>query len=165
MRINRLVLLLLASGLALLGLSLGATASADPAYPPSTGCTVSTSDRSVAAGDTVTVSGSGFPASTSVGLTMQSGQSLGSVNTDSHGGFSTQVTIPANAAPHDRIVAMSSSTTCSFDPNTATPPAPPQTPGSQTATTGFAAITATVIAVALLAGGVLFVALGRRRRV
>ncbi len=166
MRSNRLVLLLIVSGLALLGLSFGASASADPtAYPPSTGCTVSTSNRSVSAGGSLTVTGSGFPAGTSVRLTLQSGQALGTVHTDSQGSFSTRVTIPSGVSQHDRIVAVASSTTCSFDWTTATPPAPPQTPGSQTAYTGFAAITATIVAFTLLAGGVLFVVIGRRRRV
>jgi hypothetical protein len=165
MRINRLVLLLIVGGLALVGLSFAANASADPsAYPPSTGCSVSTSNRSVSPGDSLTVTGSGFPAGTSVRLTLESGQALGTVHTDSQGSFSTRLTIPVGVSQHDRVVAASSSTTCSFDWTTSTPPAPAQTSASQTAYTGFAAITATVIAFALVAGGVLFVVVGRRRR-
>ena len=165
MRNHRYVLLLIISGLAVLGMSFGAGASANPAYPPSTSCTVSTSDHSVSPGDSLTVTGSGFPANTSVALTMQSGQALDTVRTDGQGSFTTHVTIPAGAPEHDRIVAASSSTTCSFNPNATTPITPPQQQSSSpTAITGFAAITASAVALALLAGGVLFVVLGRRRR-
>lgn len=165
MRIHRVVLLLVLSALAALGLSFGANASADPsAYPPSTGCTVSTSDQSVAPGAGVTITGSGFPASSSVQLTMQSGAAVGTVQTDSQGSFSTHVTIPASATSNDRVVAAAGSTTCSFGLNAASHGTPPQTPNGSTAYTGFAAVTASVIALALLAGGVLFVVIGRRRR-
>lgn len=166
MRNVRLVLLLILSGLALLGSAFAATASADPAYPPATNCTVSSSDRSVTPGSSIAITGSGFAANTTVALTLQSGESLGSVHTDAQGSFTTSVTIPSGAAAHDRIVANAASTTCSFDPNeVVVPPAPQnQTPSTPTALTGFAAVTASVIAVALLGGGVLFVVLGRRRR-
>lgn len=157
--------------IALLGLSfamsLGSTAAADPGYPPNDTCTVSTSVNTVQPGQSLTLTGSGFPGGKSVALSLSSGGSLGTATANSDGSFTTTVDIPFTAKPDSLIVADSGSVTCSLDvigPNGkhvhhTTPP-----PGQPTAFTGFAAVTATVIALALLGGGLLFVVVGRRRK-
>jgi len=150
--------------------SMQASASADP-YPPNSGCAISTSDTTVQGGSTLTIAGSGFPVNSTVHLAVHSAApvGLGSVRTDAQGSFADTVTIPSSITGGDhRIVASSGSTTCSFDPfatNTAkTVNISQNTANNGTAYTGFAAVTATVIALALLGGGLLFLVLGRRRR-
>lgn len=161
--------------LALFGLSfaLSAGASAEPSsspYPPSNACAVSVSDQSVQAGQTVNVQGSGFPANTSVSLSVHSATtSLGSVTTGSDGSFATTVTMPASLVGSHELVASSASTTCSFsfgtDPaDQHRPPAANNPPhNGTTASTGFEAISASVIALTLLAGGAALLLIGRRR--
>lgn len=157
-------------------MSLRSSASADP-YPPSSGCSVS-SPSAVVAGANFTLVGSGFPANSTVQLTMHSDNvSLGSVRTDGNGSFADSVQLPASlSGTGHEIVASSGSTTCSLSanatagvegaraaaPGATDPPTASQNNG--TANTGFAAITATVIALVLLGGGLVFVAVGRRRR-
>lgn len=147
-------------------LSWHSSASADP-YPPSSGCSISVSDTTVTAGETVSVTGSGFPANTTVTLTLHSTPAaLGTVRTDANGSFRDSVTIPASASAGDHtIVASSGSVTCQFDPvKTSTGTSTTTSAnGGTPASTGFAAITATGIALALLAGGLAFVLVGRRR--
>jgi hypothetical protein len=146
-------------------LAVPAVASAEP-YPPSAGCTLSSSNTGVTGGEQLTVTGSGFPAGASVALSISSsGASLGTVTTNSSGTFTDTVTVPASATSTDRIVAASSSTTCSFDPfGSGATASGSSSASSSTANTGFRTLTASLIAVALLGGGVLLVLLGRRRR-
>lgn len=155
--------LLMACGVLLIS---AGTASANP-YPPTSGCTVSVSDQSVTAGQTTTVTGSGFAANHSVGLTV-GGASLGSATTDGNGSFSTTVTMPSSlAAGRHQIVAHAASQTCSFTlASTAGVDSVQVTrnDGGSTAFTGVAVLTWSVVAVALLASGLLFVVIGRRRR-
>lgn len=167
---RRAVATLLAVLLAVAGLvgllSMRSSASADP-YPPTSGCTISSSDTTVTGGQTLTVTGSGFPANAAVTLTVHSTPTpLGSVHTDANGGFTDTVTIPASVTGDDHIiVASSGSLTCQFDPTaqssggSATGSSNSGTPAS----TGFATLTATGVALALLAGGLAFVLIGRRR--
>jgi 5'-nucleotidase len=148
------------------------SASADP-YPPSQSCSLSSSDVDVHGGETLTVTGSGFPASTSVHLTIHSSPlvDLGSVTSDGNGSFVDSVTIPAsiNGSGH-RIVADAANTSCSFDPFGSAGVAGVSTHrtvrngSGALASTGFATLSASVIAVALLGGGLTLVLLGRRRR-
>lgn len=161
--------------LALLALSsVNEHASASP-YPPTTPCTVSTSDKTVNPGDTIQVNGSGFPANTLIQLSLHSTPvPLNSVHSDANGAFTDTITIPSSVTGTNHVITASSpSTTCMFDPFS---------PNSQKgvdavatthqaatkgvdglASTGFATLTASVIAVALLAGGGLLILLGRRR--
>ncbi|MGH3494920.1 MAG: hypothetical protein ACRDQ1_17025 [Sciscionella sp.] len=161
----------LLTALGLLALTAGHNRASAGPYPPGSGCAISTSDQSVQPGDTITVNGSGFPANTSVALTVHSTpMSLGSIHTDANGSFSDTVTIPSSlVGSNHKIVAASASTTCSFDPFGTQQVAAAQSSKATSgvgglATTGFAALTASVIAVALLAGGGLLLLLGRRRR-
>lgn len=80
-------------------LALGMQAPALAAYPPS-GCGLTVSATSVAAGGTVTLTGCGFAAGSTVTITVESTtQVLGTVVTDAAGAFSKTVTIPSNLAP------------------------------------------------------------------
>lgn len=160
--------------------SLASSASASP-YPPTSGCTISSSDHAVHGGDTVSITGSGFPANSTVQLAVHSSPdiSLGSVKTDAHGSFTDTVTIPNSITGTDHsIVASSASTTCSFSPFASSGVAGVQASrdgqaptlgvagvhASRPANTGFDAAIASVIALALLGGGLTFVLIGRKRR-
>jgi hypothetical protein len=184
---------LLASLWLVLGSSPAAGSVRADAYPPVYNCTVSVSTGTVHAGQSVTVTGSGFPANTTVQLSVEAtpATSLGSVTTDGNGSFTVTLTMPKNlSGSGHHLVAASGSETCSFaftvpspspststPPKTTTPPPPSNsvggvstsaTPQSQPteplATTGFQTAAATTIAVILLAGGITLVLLGRRRR-
>jgi hypothetical protein len=157
-------------------MSLSSSASANP-YPPGSSCTVSSSDHAVHGGDTVTITGSGFPANSTVQLSVHSSPdvSLGSVKTDAHGSFTDTVTIPKSITGTDHsIVASSASTSCSFDPFASSGVAGQQAQrptlgvggvhASRPANTGFDAAIASAIALVLLGGGLMFVLIGRRRR-
>lgn len=160
---------------ALAVLAIPGRASAAP-YPPSQGCVVSISDGTVGPGGSVNLVGSGFPANESVGLSIYSTTtSIGSVRTDADGNFATTVDIPSSIGPGEHAIeASSASTTCSFgfgtDPVTVN--RPPGDNGTNngaastgaTASTGFEAITASIIAGILLVGGGVLLLLGRRRR-
>jgi hypothetical protein len=72
--------------------------------------TVSADDTSYTVGDDITISGSGFPASTSVSLALQSSDgvtntSLGTVTTDASGAFMQDYTVPAHPLNSVVIIA------------------------------------------------------------
>lgn len=171
-----LTLLLAVFGL-VAAMSLSSSASANP-YPPGSSCTVSSSDHAVHGGDTLTVTGSGFAANSTVQLAVHSSPeiSLGSVKTDAHGSFTDTVTIPKSVTGTDHsIVASSASTSCSFNPFASSGVAGVQASrnptlgvagvhASRPANTGFDAAIASAIALVLLGGGLVFVLIGRRRR-
>jgi hypothetical protein len=166
MRIFAAAAILLSSlALAALGPARGAAAAAP--YPPTNTCTVSTSDTTVQAGQTINITGSGFTALSTVDLTVDS-TSLGSVRTDVHGSFIDTVTIPSTVRPGAHsVVADSGSLTCSFSltaPHGVSPISVHRSHEPPLASTGFATLTASVVAVVLLVGGGLLVVLGRRRR-
>jgi 5'-nucleotidase len=143
-------------------------AAADP-YPPSSSCTISSSDTTVSGGDSLTILGSGFPANTTVNLSVHSSTpvSLGSVQTDGTGAFRDQVTIPTSITGTGHlIVADAGSTTCQFDPFGGAGVAGVSTHRSSggLASTGFHTLTASLIAGVLLVGGGMLLLLGRRRR-
>lgn len=135
-------------------------AQANPAYPPRQQCALSSSTGS---GNTLTITGSGYPANTTVQVNVGS-TSLGSVRTDSSGAFRLTVTVPSGST--GRVSATGGNRTCSFPLSGNNGGSGTQ--GTQTtphaAYTGFAAITATVIALVLLGGGLVLVLAGRRRR-
>ncbi len=80
-------------------LVVGMQAPALAVYPPS-GCALTVSATSVAAGGNVTGSGCGLAGGSPVTIPIESTpQVLGTVVTDSAGAFSKTVTIPANLAP------------------------------------------------------------------
>lgn len=161
----------LLAALALLALTSGhSRAAADP-YPPTNSCAISTLNHSVQPGDTINLNGSGFAANSTVTLTLHSTpMSLGTVHTDGTGAFTDSVTIPSSlTGTSHTIVASSPSVTCSMGLSAtkgvdAVSTSKPTSGTDALATTGFAAMTASVIAVALLAGGALLLVLGRRRR-
>jgi hypothetical protein len=151
-------------------MSWSSSASADP-YPPSQQCSVSSPTTNVAAGTTMTVVGSGFKAAQHVALSLQAGNvALGSVTTNGGGSFTTSVTIPASfSGTSHTIQASAPNDTCSLPLSSHGTDAVSATRGvdakSTLASTGFAAITASAIGLALLTGGLLFVVVGRRRSV
>jgi len=172
LRVRRTALLLAAllTALALVTVtSWHSRAAADP-YPPSSSCTISSSDVAVSGGDSLTILGSGFPASTTVNLSVHSPApvSLGSVQTDATGAFRDHVTIPTSITGSDHlIVADAGSTTCQFDPFGGAGVAGVSThrsTGGGLASTGFHTLTASLIAGVLLVGGGMLLLLGRRRR-
>src|SRR6185312_10272315 len=100
LRVRRTALLLAAllAALALVTVSSWHNRAAADPYPPSSACTISSSDVAVGGGDSLTILGSGFPAATTVHLSVHSAApvSLGSVQTDASGAFSDHVTIPTS---------------------------------------------------------------------
>ena len=67
-------------------------------YPPGeTSCGVS--DTAVVPGQTVTVTGSGYPPNSEVTITLTGGIVLGTVTTDDTGSFTVDVVIPADVEP------------------------------------------------------------------
>jgi hypothetical protein len=67
-------------------------------YPPGeTTCGVD--DTAVVPGQTVTVTGSGYPPNSEVTITLTGGIVLGTVTTDDTGSFSVDVVIPADLEP------------------------------------------------------------------
>ena len=81
------------------------------AYPPRSRCQLQLSQSVAAAGESVTVSGSGYAASSAVQLSFDGG-SAGSATTDGSGAFSAALTVPSNAEPGSHSVAASG-----VDPN------------------------------------------------
>jgi hypothetical protein len=149
--------------------TLAAPASAGPGYPPSRGCTISIGDLTVTSGGHVTVIGSGFRPAQRVVLTIHSPQPtyLDTVTTDASGAFRAAEQVPSTLSPGaHHFVAESPSATCSLDPTIGqvTPPTPTVHASGGLAFTGFAAVGTAVVGALLLAGGVLFVLVGRRRR-
>lgn len=162
-------------GLAVAAFVAPAAASADP-YPPTGGCSLS-SNQQISGGGSITIIGSGFPDNGTVHLGVHSGNvSLGTVRAGADGSFTDTVTIPTSVTgTHHQVVASSGGVTCSFSPFAG---ANANVGGasvhqgvdsihagtSGTASTGFHTLTASLLAVVLLGGGLLFVLLGRRRR-
>lgn len=179
-RATALLAATLLSALAIVALtSMRTRANADP-YPPSQGCSVS-SDITVSGGDTLVINGSGFKANTLVALTVDHSTPLNSVTSNGSGTFSDTVTIPSSiTGSNHNIWASADGMSCAFNPfggsGVAGITAERGVGGVSTtrgiagvsterglASTGFATLTASVIAVVLLGGGVLLVVLGRRR--
>lgn len=68
-------------------------------YGPSVQGTLTVSDETVGPGQSITVSGKGFKAASSISLVFESlPTSLGTTSSDASGAFAKQVTIPADAA-------------------------------------------------------------------
>ncbi len=162
-------LCVLACVCALLLLAWPSRAGADAAYPPSTrdGCTVSTSTVDAGPGDTITLVGSGFPADTVVALSIPSASAaLGSVTTAADGTFSGRFTWPASVNGASAVVqAMTASKICSFTITNAdeSTNADSSDGSGGLSSTGFATLTATTIAIALIGAGAIFLGLARRR--
>lgn len=156
--------------------SVSATAS-PTSYPPSNPCVVSISGA-VTAGTTTTVTGSDFAPNEHVTLTLHpGGETLASVTTSSTGTFSKLVAIPAGITRAHTIQADAASLSCSLDFTpasgveglSAANKGPTSGIDGVTATrglasTGFATLTASAIGLALLAGGAMFLIVGRRRK-
>lgn len=148
------------------------SASASP-YPPTTGCTVSTTTADAGPGDSVTFVGSGFAANQTVALSVPSlSAALGTVTTTSKGSFSGSFTWPASVnGASAQVQASAPSATCSFtlvNHHTGTSGSGGHRTtagGSGLSHTGFQALTATVIAVGLIGAGAMFLGLSRRKRV
>ncbi|GII25861.1 hypothetical protein Pme01_54580 [Planosporangium mesophilum] len=139
-----------------------------PTEPPATSLVLTTDKGQITTatqGQEITFIGTGFAAHSTVTITMYSTPtSLGSVVTDASGAFSKAVTIPTNlatgthtavaqgVAPDGTARAMALAITVAA-------------PSSALPVTGVALTTLVLFAVALTAGGVVLVRLGRRRRV
>lgn len=167
-RVSTLLFGLLASLVAVVGLSLTA-ASAAP-YGTTT-ATVGLSTTAPCAGGTMSASGSGFGAGESVSLVLNSEpQSAGTVQADADGRFSASVTIPAGLTGRHVLTATGASTgsvtsgsftiVASCD---ATPVAAQGSSGGGLAYTGVPAYALAAGAILLLLGGAVLLFLGRRR--
>jgi hypothetical protein len=145
------------------GLSLAAGANAADEYPPTSQCTVGTIGTTASVGSSVGIAGSGFSAGSKITLTQKpGGKSLGTVTASGTGSFETTVSLSAGNVT---IVASSGSTTCASTTlgTDATTDHRSGTGPTETASTGFQSLTATVIAGVLLLGGLALVMAGRRR--
>ncbi|MCU1659832.1 MAG: hypothetical protein JWO57_4488 [Pseudonocardiales bacterium] len=128
---------------------------------------MSTSASNLVAGDSLTVVGSGFGAAKTVTISLNPpAVVLGTVQTSGDGSFSKAVTLPSSLGSGNHLIeASGGGVSCAFDPQWATNS--PVNAGSSTgglASTGFATFAFAAIAVALLGGGAVLLALGRRRR-
>jgi hypothetical protein len=147
------------------GLSLAAGANAADDYPPTSSCSVGTIGTTASVGSSVGIAGSGFAAGSTVALTENpGGKSLGTVTASSKGSFETTVSLSTGNVT---IVASSGSMTCAstkLGTDAITEQrADSGTGPTETASTGFQSLTATVIAGVLLLGGLALVLAGRRR--
>jgi hexosaminidase len=162
----------LAVSIMVLGLSLGVIAAPAGAqqYPPG-GTTCPISDTSLAPGDQVTVSGTGFQAGSTVTFTLQPGDiELGSTTVDADGTFGPIVlTIPADLAPGTYTLVCAG---VDVEGNPITRANPIEVLGVVAGGPGGPAFTGNTLNIplwmaliaALLASGVLLVVLGGRRR-
>jgi len=151
-----------AFAITLLGLMATAPASFGQAYPPpATGVGVSASI--VSPGGSVTVTGHGCPASSTVDITLtapaQATVSLGSTTADTTGAFSTTVTIPSDTRPGTyQLVATCESVSMSTQLIVRSAAAQGPLP-----TTG-ADVSGYLIGALILIGGGTFVVLASRKR-
>lgn len=165
--VRGLVLVLALAAMALwgpVGHAAAASGAASP-YPPVPACTVSINNGTITPGEQTTIVGSGFPANRVVTLSIGSHE-LAEVRTDRSGSFQ-YVFVPTSADSGKTITADSASQTCSFamgiepiQTHRATPPTPNPAP---LASTGFATMSAAIIAFLLVSGGALLMVAGRRR--
>ena len=183
-RITRLIVGPAVAGVAMFGVAplvLASTASASPAvaqYGPVSAATLFVSSTTVAPGGTVTVSGTGFDANSTVTLTLD-GVVIGTATTNAAGAFSTTVTIPSGlAAGYYTIIATDSlgrtssitiyvtgaSTTAVAAPSAAAPSSTSSSSSGLAFTGTDAAATAGAGAGAIALGGLLVLGSRRRRR-
>jgi hypothetical protein len=137
-------------------------------YPPTT-ATCGVSDSSLGAGDTVTITGDHWQAGSTVTFTLQpEGTNLGSATVDANGSFSATVTIPAGIRPGSHSIECSGIDVQghTFSPNSTIQVLGAAVGAEGTAFTGSALNVPLWLAliVGLLALGVAFVLVGRRRR-
>jgi hypothetical protein len=172
-----LAALIIAVGALVLAMSWQLHASADPAYPPTDSCSLSSAEgSSFTPGENVTLIGSGFGANSQVQLTIRSrAENLGTITADSTGAFRTTVTIPTDLGTGSHVLTASSpSTSCSFDPTITTSSlsghqvaaaaAAKPTSGSGLASTGFQTATAITVGIVVIGGGITLLLIGRRRK-
>jgi hypothetical protein len=171
-----LVSVLMASLVVLaLGLWKAPGASASTAYPPTDPCsTFSVSGGSLVPGSTVTASGSGFTGGQPGTLSLDS-SAVGSFTTGGSGSFATPLTVPSDLSVGTHqvqvtvgaescrlglVVKSTTGTTTSSGSSAIT-----KTGSSGLAFTGFAAITFATIGGLIVMAGLMFLLIGRRRRV
>jgi hypothetical protein len=144
-----------------------------PSQYPLAQCQLQLSQSTVAAGGAITVAGSGYNPNSAVSIDLSSTPThLSSVTTDGSGAFSAVVTIPLSTPP-----GIHELTATGQDPGgvrvlsasiTVTAPAGSAAPGpgasSGLAHTGAVVIPLALVALALIAGGLVLVRSARRRR-
>jgi LPXTG-motif cell wall-anchored protein len=134
-------------------------------YPPKAP-SVGVSDATVTAGESVTVSGSGWQAGSSVSLSFHSAPtSLGSANVRADGTFSTGVTIPSSASAGTHLIVASGTASNGRQRSVSTEVTVLAAAGASgtTAFTGAQVQTWMVAAAVLLAIGIGLVLASRRR--
>jgi hypothetical protein len=160
------VLLAMLLGTFLTFVGVAASPAAAGPYPPSTCPQLGVSTTTPFPGQQITVTGSGFVAGESVTLILDTSATvLGHVTVSGDGTFSTTVTIPENFTGIHTIKVLGDTSGCPVDPIQITVQGhgPSGGPGGP-AFTGFDALLAVVIALALIAAGVTLSRSGRRRR-
>lgn len=169
----------------MLGLTAAPALADDPQYPPQDDLKIEVSTTALCPGDSVTVSGSGFEAASSVVIELASNETnLGSATVDGEGGFSFESTIPETQEPGDYTVRVSGTAADGSEavetaalqvqdcdeagPTTTAPGAAAPSDDDDAAgslpVTGSDAMTLLKIGLALAALGGLLLALARRRR-
>lgn len=142
-------------------------------YPPATRAQIASSTTTPFVGESIKVSGTCFNANESVALSI-GGQSVGTAQTDASGSFDPPVTVPNLLGAQQLLGVGASGEATDRDSLTLTITAAATGGGSGgggsggggggLAVTGTELAGVSILAVALLVGGALFVTAGRRRR-
>jgi hypothetical protein len=139
-------------------------ASSASAYPDGTAPTLALDHNSGTVGDHVTVTGAKYLPDADVSLEFHSNPvSLGTVHTDSHGGFTTSITVPDVALGAHSIVGSDSGNESASAAFTVVASGNSDTGGL--ANTGVAVIGLSAVGAVMLTGGGLMLLAGRRRKV
>jgi hypothetical protein len=131
-------------------------------YPPSFGASMSVSTTTPFPGQTITVTGEHFKANEDFNLVLDTGAVLAAVHVAADGSFSVNVTLPAGLTGNHVISTDGDESGCPADPIQIDIQGS-GTSGGGLASTGVDILTGLAIALALIAGGVLFARSGRRR--
>ena len=151
--------------LVLVALVAGPAGAQQPPYPPEVLGEVVVSDQTIdcAAGQAVTVSGSGWQAGQTVSITWD-GQQVGTATPGADGSFSESVTPPANAAQGEHtLAARQGSRSASARVTCTTSAVAGGAGGGEFAFTGANITVGMLILAGLLIAGALTRAMGRRR--
>lgn len=130
---------------------------------PRSSCVLRLDGPSVGPGETHILVGAGFRAGEPVDVSM-GGAAAEHATTDASGAFTLTLHVPtALDGPFWAVAAASAESVCSVHPPV-TPRAVPPAPATGRATLGFPVIAASVLGVVVAGCGLLFLTVGRRRR-
>lgn len=132
-------------------------------YPPSFGASMSVSTTTPFPGQTITISGQHFVANEHITLVLDTGFVLAHVTVGADGSFSVPVTLPASLRGSHTILVDGDTSVCPPDPVQIVIQSGSTPPGGGLASTGVDILAGVAVALALIAGGILFARSGRRR--